>query len=109
MHWQIQGGARDTPFLLGSKFFFITDRIRSVREGYVFTRICLFTGEGVAGGGLAKDGWVFGQRGGQHPLPRIRQDRVNRRSVRILLECVLVFMQFSAKNLQNNRLAHPLW
>ena len=36
----------------------------------------------------------------------IRRDAVNERAVRILLECMLVFMLFSAKTLQNNRLTH---
>ena len=40
----------------------ITDRIRSMGEGYVFTSICLSTGETVCPRGVFRGGWCC-QRG----------------------------------------------
>ena len=78
--------------------FLITDRIRSVGEGYVFTSICLSTGGGFAIHPLGQTHHPQTHHPpppGKTPPPWapptwIRQDTVNRRSVRILLECFLV-------------------
>ena len=44
-----------------------------------------------------------GPEAGTPPPSPMLEDTGNMRAVRILLECILVFMQFSAKNLPNNR------
>ena len=84
---------------------FITLRIRSMGEGYVFTSICLSTGRGV-GGGMSRGSGVSGSvcSGGgvsKGDLPfftkNFSENTAKARSVCILLECILVFMQFSAK------------
>ena len=51
---------------------------------------CVSTGGFVQGGGVQ---WGGCSPGGLHtpPLPEIRRNTVNRRSVRILLECILVW------------------
>ena len=63
------------------KFQIFTARQRSVREGNAFTGVCLSTG-----------GW--GEYSPPLPIhgPRILQDKVDKRAVRILLECFLVLV-----------------
>ena len=78
------------------------DCIRSMGEGNVFTGVCLSTGGSALGGiwfCLGREGSGLG--GGSHqkadpiqkadPPPRRQPgNKVNRRSVRMLLECILV-------------------
>ena len=87
-------------FMLPIVIWVFTDRIRSMGEGNVFTGVCLFTG----GPALEGEGFAVGGRGvciegvvgicmkgvcmeRADPLPA---DMVNRQSVCILLECILV-------------------
>ena len=84
----------------------ITDRIRSMGEGNVFTGDCLSTGRGgggvcLLGAGLLSEGVYLLKRRGLHgrgggsawrsTMAEIRRDMVNQRSVRIPVECILVF------------------
>ena len=80
----------------------ITDHIRSMGEGNVFTGVCLFTGESAFGEGVCLEGCLHEEgsayRGickeggkGLHGMGTPCRDMVNRRSVRILLECIIVF------------------
>ena len=78
-------------------FWFFTARKRSFGQGYVCIPVCLFTG---GWGGLPTPGcrptldtdppapWM------QTPPPRYGQ-QVNKRAVRILLECILVHHVFA--------------
>ena len=80
---------------IGHSFLIIfTDRIRSMGKGYVFTRVChsVHNWGVVVVSGLGVGVW-FG-RGGRPPSPR----RLLPRSVRILLECILVFNSLTWKN-----------
>ena len=52
-----------------------------VCEGYVFTGVCLSTGEPA-------------RQGGMHAPQQIQRDTVNERAVRILLERILVRMMY---------------
>ena len=67
-----------------------------VCEGYVFTGVCLSTGRGrgcMHPGGLHLEGGPGASAsrvGLGRPPHRILWDRVNKRAVRILLECILV-------------------
>ena len=70
----------------------ITDRTRSIGEGYVFVGICLSTvgvhpGVGVSGGSSRWGALADASRGASWMPP---PDTVNQRSIRILLECILV-------------------
>ena len=79
---------------------FITDRIRSMREGNVFTGVFLSMGlRGLHGGVVCLDGglpeYTFGQNPLRYlgrPLPGYSRhgNMVNMWSVRILLELILV-------------------
>ena len=71
-----------------------------VREGYVFTDVCLSTGgepQGQTSPGQTPPGrhqplpsTPSSASGDTHPLPSACWDTVNKRSVRIPLECILV-------------------
>ena len=80
--------------------------LTKLREGYVFTGVCDSVHRGgrawllgvcgwgvcmAAGGHAWLPGGMHGCRGG---MRRIRQDTVNERAVRILLECILVSLNF---------------
>ena len=68
-----------------TKMAIFTDCIRSIGEGYVFTRVCHSVHREVYP--LRRQ---TSHRRQTPLLPQIHQDMVNRRSVRILLECILV-------------------
>ena len=99
----------------------VTARKRSLGQGNIFTPVCqsVHRGACVVGGGAGGGGvcgcwgvcmvargraWLLGGvpgcwgaclvAGGVH---RIRRDTVNERAVRILLECILVFLAFTLK------------
>ena len=67
----------------------VTDRIRSMAEGTVFTGVChSFCPQGGGVGGVSE-----GEGGGgfaYSPSSQDMRDMVNWRSLRILLECILV-------------------
>ena len=80
-----------------------------VCEGYVFTGVCLFTGGGACVVALGRRGawhaWLLpgGMHGcspGEPAWNTMRYgDTINERAVRILLECILVFIITSNKRL----------
>ena len=70
-------------FVSMDEFIIITDRISSMGEGYVFTGVCLFTGGWPTWTGGVASPWEADPQTAPPPT-------VNRRSVRILLECILV-------------------
>ena len=78
------------------KIDIVTDRIRSLGEGNVFTGVCHsvhgWVG-GVSGGCVSQEEVVVCRRGGVGGcIPsRYAEISVNRRLVRILLECILVW------------------
>ena len=81
------------------KMCFVTVRKQSLGQGNIFTSVChsfcprgsLPPGESASGGGSDSSGGLHKGGGiGQTPLSRVLQDTVNKRAVRILLECILV-------------------
>ena len=103
LHWQIQGGSSDAYSPIGIKMLLLPAATK-LDQGNVFTGVCDSVHRGVSASMHAGI-----------PPPRIRhppgadtpqeqtppgsrlQHTVNERPVRILLECILVFIQFLRK------------
>ena len=85
---------------------FVITAANEVCEGFVFTGVCMSTGGGMHEGGVHGRGGMHGGgclwQGGMHgigacvagggPSWQIPRDTVNERAVRILLDCILVFL-----------------